>query len=276
MKAHLEASMEEHLRKIWFKDLETTERLNKFENEMNSMKVQLNELEDTEEQMRELQLEMVSIKKNYNEEIDDLKFSRDNLEKENVELKEKVGKLNEQMEEIKRTTANKMQKLSGAVQMIWGKFQAIAVKQPLNPTSGLTRPMTPSGLHVAARPPNTTIQSTQPSISTSMFKGPLIPTSKITEAPILTSTITGTTIPTSKVSGTPILTRKITSPTILPIQMQVPRVFIPLQPGPRQSTSQFSTLKELQTTNLVKKRKINELECKYVHVYFLKGYIFLL
>jgi len=59
LKAHLEASVEEHLRKIWSKYLQTTERLNQIETEVESMKERI---DGNEEEINELLIEKVSTK----------------------------------------------------------------------------------------------------------------------------------------------------------------------------------------------------------------------
>jgi len=59
LKAHLEASGEEHLRNVWSKYLKTTERLNQYETEMESMKERI---DGNEEEINELLIEKVSTK----------------------------------------------------------------------------------------------------------------------------------------------------------------------------------------------------------------------
>ena len=56
---HLEASGEEHLRNVWSKYLETTERSNQYETEMQSMKERI---DGNEEEINELLIEKVSTK----------------------------------------------------------------------------------------------------------------------------------------------------------------------------------------------------------------------
>ena len=230
--------------------LTSTDRLNELEGveeqirqlqiEKIAMKVRLNTLEVVECHVRALETEKGSMK----EEITDLKSSVNKLVDENVELKKDMAERGRQLEEVKHTTQNDVQRLERSIQLMFVKFHGIQVTQPHNPTGQMTQPL------------NRTAQWTQPPNRIAQWMQPLNRTSQWTQ--LLNRTA----------QSTQLLNRTAQSekPLNPASQPSAPRKTENAEKGkkrdPVKGTSAAFNKKP------VKKRKMMEPECKYVFLNF--------